>query len=1132
MMWLDQYFTKHQDVIAFLNQEKKAAHLNVMQESLLYLGAIVNKKGPLFIVKENEHQANELAQTLQDLDASLRILKYSHEESLRVEAIAESDILRLERVNAIYKILQNDYDICITHAVASIRKISRRDVLKHATLSIKIGQNLEMETLERLLIKRGYTRVKYVERPFTFAMRGGICDVFSPQDDAPIRIEFFDVEIDSLRYFDISTQRSLKSVDEASILFGNDIILEEDEIADLKSQLYRDLEHENDVLQNEIKTQLDLLENFQYEASMYPLLATWKTYETIYDYLEEATLVFSPIEAIERSLIANYEETVEFIQERYTNDLLLNHFNVYSDKNPIQNYSGIHTYEFQNESELHLSWHPANIVSNNIEDTLKWLKKEAVDHRVILVLNEEKIETMIDLFLKQRIPYEIFSNQEKNGIYISQGNYKSGFTLEDIKTTVFTQRELYRHEARRYRFDNKFMQAEVLHDFQDLELLDYVVHRQYGIGRYHGITTKEINGILKDFMRIEYRDGDELFVPLEQFSLVRKYISSEAIAIKLSKLGSSAWKKNQERLKENVNNVAERLIELYKERMKAKGHAFSKDTPLQLQFEQEFMHALTRDQEVAIEEIKHDMESEQPMDRLLCGDVGFGKTEVSIRAAFKAVVDSKQVVFLCPTTILSAQHYRTFKARFENYPVTIEVLNRFVSPQKQKDIIKRFKEGKVDVLIGTHRVLSKDVKPHDLGLLIIDEEQRFGVEHKERIKEIRVNVDVLSLSATPIPRTLQMSLVGLRSLSQLNTPPSNRLPVMTYVIEKNEQTLFDIIRKELNRDGQAFYLYNDVQRIYGVATSIQMYVDQANVGVVHGQMDRYEIEDVMFRFIQKEINVLVCTTIIETGIDIPNANTIIVDNAHRFGLSQLYQIKGRVGRSDRLAYAYFVVPQKKNLTEIAQKRLQAIKEFTQLGSGYKIAMRDLTIRGAGEILGGNQSGFIDTVGIDLYVELLKDAIDQRKGIKQETETKQPMNLQIEGFLPNAFTQDDGEKLEIYQDINRIETLQELKQFYASIEDRYGKLPNTVMMLLEKKRLEIFLSDGRIKSFKEMNQRIEVVFTEEYSHNVDGIDLFELVSKRSYDIKVKYLKQTIILTIPKYETWVEDLIYILEHVKEK
>ncbi len=1136
MNWLSKYLEKSNIVNAFLEDSATFSHLSLFQETLLICGSVQKRKEPLFVVKENEFQAMQLVDSLQRLQPDLRVVYYNQEESLRVETIVQSEVMQSNRIDALYRILSGNFDVCITHAIASVRKISSPQTLKDSIITVHIGDDVDINDLLMKLHFMGYRREKYVEKPFTYAMRGGILDIYSIQMEKPLRIEFFDTEVESLRYFDIDSQRSEKTVDEATIVFATEVILSDDNIQDIIKPIDHALKHASEPLRDSLEIKKDQLLNGMYDASLYPLLSFWNESSTIFDFIGQEIILVSTENGIHRTLDQNEQDVLEFQEEMIMSDTMIPFHEIYHDFNQcIQGKTTRFIQEFQGSKDIYLPWHQANIVSESLSDTLQWLKKEAISNRVIIALDDQNMESFINELLNNSMNYSILSDFPKDhGIYLDYSEIEQGFILDDVDVQVYTAFELYHFKRRKFRYDDKFAKAEHLNQLQDLDTSDYVVHRQYGIGKYMGIATKEIEGIEKDFMRIQYRDNDELFVPLEQFNLVRKYMSSEAMAVRLSKLGSSVWQKSKERVEADIAMVADKLIQLYSSRMDTKGFAYQKDTEYQIEFEKSFPYDLTPDQVQAVKEIKADMESDEPMDRLLIGDVGFGKTEVAIRAAFKAFVDHKQVVFLCPTTILSAQHMRTFKERFENYPIVVEVLNRFVSDTQQKDIIKRVKEGKVDVLIGTHRVLSRDVKFKDLGLLIIDEEQRFGVEHKERIKELKVSVDVLSLSATPIPRTLQMSLIGLRSLSQLNTAPSNRLPVMTYVIEKNEKTIHDIIAKEINRGGQVFYLFNNVEQIYNVANHISRGNVNASVAVVHGQMDRTEIEDVMVRFIAKEYNVLVCTTIIETGIDIPNANTILVDNAQRFGLSQLYQIKGRVGRSDRLAYAYFMIPSSKNLTEVAQKRLQAIKEFTQLGSGYKIAMRDLTIRGAGELLGGNQSGFIDTVGIDLYVELLKEAIDKRKGLKVEdsSQTESSVSVNVSGYLPENFVEDDTEKLEIYQFINNINTVHDLQLFYESMTDRYGSLPQAVQMLLEKKRLEIFLADDRIDSFKERVNRVELVFTQEYSDIIDGVALFETVSQRSVDIVIKYINRKITLHVPIYKEWTEDLIYILDNVKEK
>lgn len=1136
MNWITEYLKKHKLTKLYSQGKQSFSHLSVTQEAMLAIGASYQTDKVITIIKESEYQAQTLFSEIVAIDPSAKVVYYNQEESLRVEAITESDVMKATRIDALYKIVSGQAKIVITHAIASVRKLSKPEVLRNSIFDISVGDELELQDLARRLVSMGYTRSKYVDQPFTFAIRGGVCDVYSIQTESPVRIEFFDTEVDSIRRFNIEDQRSIESLNTLTIVFSSEVILSEEEIESIYATLEQRIKKESDeTLVNNMEMKLELLKLGNYDASLYPLLGEWSNYATLYDYVKDGLINMSPIEGIRRTIRQNIDDVSDFFEEQYTMGEMLPMTHTYESFEVIEReFVHIDHHEYQSSEDIYLPWHKANVIADAMQDILVWLRKEAITQSIIIALDEASMERFTDTLIKSGIDYMMLTEiPKKPGIYLDYSDIRRGFLLEDINVSVYTYEELYQNKLKKYRYDNKFLQAESLTQLNDLDNADYVVHRQYGIGRYMGITTKEIDGIHKDFMRIQYRDGDELFVPLEQFSLVRKYLSSEAVAVRLSKLGTNAWQKSKDKVREDVALVADKLVNLYSDRMKQVGFAYQEDTQYQKDFEAEFEYPLTPDQEEAVRDIKKDMETALPMDRLLIGDVGFGKTEVAIRAAFKAFVDKKQVVFLCPTTILSAQHGRTFKQRFENYPITVEVLNRFVSDKEQRDIIKRVKEGKVDILIGTHRVLSQDIKFNDLGLLVIDEEQRFGVEHKERIKEMKLAVDVLSLSATPIPRTLQMSLIGLRSLSQLNTPPSNRLPVMNYVIEKNDKTIFDIIGKEIARDGQTFYLFNNVEQIHGVASKISIHIPDARVAVVHGQMDRREIEDVMVAFVAKEYNVLVCTTIIETGIDIPNANTILVDNAHRFGLSQLYQIKGRVGRSSRLAYAYFMIPDKKNITEVAQKRLQAIKEFTQLGSGYKIAMRDLTIRGAGELLGGNQSGFIDTVGIDLYVQLLKEAIEKRQGIAVEVpEEKATFNLKVDGYIPENFANDDAQKLEIYQEINDIKSLSELRSYTQSLQDRYGSLPSAITMLLEKVRLELFLADSRIHSFKERVNRIDLSFTEEFSQNVDGVHLFELISHKSTEIKIKYVDGRISITLPLYTEWSQDLIYILENVKEK
>ena len=760
-----------------------------------------------------------------------------------------------------------------------------------------------------------------------------------------------------------------------------------------------------------------------------------------------------------------------------------------------------------------MTYFPLLPLDKVVEEIVRLAKR----NKIVLSINNAQKELLENAFSEEYVEFtdvELFE----------------GFNYEDI--IVLTAKELFGVKIVKGRYENKFKEAIVLESYTDLKIGDYVVHNQHGIGKYEGIVTKEIQNKHRDYLQIRYRDDDLLLVPLEQFKMVRKFLAAEGVGVRLSKLGSKSWQRSKNKIQAEVDDIAERLVELYSAREENIGFAFSKDDEHTRKFEANFPYQLTEDQKKAIAEIKYDMEQPRPMDRLLCGDVGFGKTEVAMVAAFKAVKDLKQVAYLCPTTILSLQHYNTFVDRFRGFPVKIRLLNRYVVFSQQKQIIKELKEGKIDILIGTHRIISNDVKFADLGLLIIDEEQRFGVQAKEKIKEYKKSIDVLSLSATPIPRTLQMSLVGVMSLSQLDTAPQDRMPIQTYVVEKNDSLIREVISRELARNGQVFYLYNNVSNIYNVARKISTMVPNATVAVGHGKMNREEIEDVMYRFINKELKILICTTIIETGIDIPNVNTIIIEDADRFGLAQLYQIRGRVGRSNKVAYAYLMYHGNKQLSETATRRLQAIKEFTELGSGYKIAMRDLTIRGAGDLLGERQAGFINTIGMSLYLEMLNKAINKQKGIvEEEIEESRNRVSEIDGYIPGQFVNEDLEKIEIYQKLALIKNKKELVNYQKELTDYYGKLPTMINNLFEKKRLELMLNTNRIASYEEYEKENRIVLTAEYSSTIDGVKFFERISKISNEIDLEYKRNQIILIFEKKKNYINRIAEALEVIND-
>ena len=1116
---------------------------SLTEEALILAASYAQNPRPMLIVKNNLYTAQRLAEKLKSLLSPQVCALFSVEESLRVEAIAASPEAMAEKVETLNRLLNEDQLICVTHASALVRYLPSPAQFKLCTIVLKTGMDVSMNELKRTLIAAGYQQTARVDQPLCFASRGGIIDIYSINRETPVRIEFFDTEIDSIRTFDIATQRTLEVKAETEIVPASDLLLDDDQITLIQERVRRHLESlksrythgEYEQIEGIIDLDMETMRAHLRESRLYPYLSYLDDNSSLIDYCPKAQVFLSHPDQIKTHLHQLSEETTAYIQEMTQELKMLPRFTVQHELNTVL--AGRKITEIDSFDSLrkvpHAMIREVALPNETLAMKLEIALKEGRGRQLYFFLQEHELKEVVPILKGKEIPFLIddFKPRDEGLVLIHQA-LDEGFEALKENFVVYTSHELFKKKTKLGRYASKFKEAEALNSYQELQPGDFIVHSQHGVGQYLGIVTREFNGVHKDFLRVVYKGNDELLVPLEQFRLVRKFVSREGVVPKLNKLGSHDWEKTKQRLKDNVNEIADRLVKLYSQREENIGYAYGPDTPLQQEFEDDFDYDLTPDQALAVQEIKKDMMQPKPMDRLLCGDVGFGKTEVALRAAFKAITEGKQVAFLCPTTILSLQHTATAMKRFENFPIRIEVLNRFVVESKQKEILRELKEGKVDMIIGTHRILSKDVQFHDLGLLVIDEEQRFGVEHKEKIKEMKESIDVLSLSATPIPRTLQMSLIGIRSLSQLETPPSNRMPVQTYVIEKNRSLVKEVIERELARQGQVFYLFNNIQEIYNVARQIKQDVPEAEIAVAHGKMSRDEIEEVMMQFTDNEVNVLICTTIIETGIDIPNANTILIENADTFGLAQLYQIKGRVGRSDRIAYAYLMVRPRKQVNEIAQKRLQAIKEFTELGSGYKIAMRDLTIRGAGDLLGPSQSGFIDTVGIDMYIEMLQEAIAEKKG-EVKPEVKEPVRaqVQVDGYIPKQFAPLDFEKISLYQRIDATADEAQLMALKEETQDYFGKMPKSVGLLFEKKRLDILLNEPRIDSFRDVKNQMEIVFSKAFSDHIDGVKLFETFTTISKDIQLRYVQGKIIVRLPKKGNELALAIEVLDQSKK-
>lgn len=1137
-MILDELY-QNEAVQSILKGESVLGNLSLSEEALLIASAYKKQSRSMFIIKNNMYTAQKLYERMVSLLPNDVVL-FTLEESLRVEAIASSPESKANQIEVMGKLLEDRPYICIMNVAGAIRfQPSKEQFISH-TISLKVDDEISYDDVKKLLFEAGYTHVSRVDQPLCYAARGGIIDVYSMNYDHPIRIEFFDNIIDSIRLFDISTQRTIQVIQNVQILPATDLLFTQEEITEIQDGVRKEFESSKakidasyiQQLESRLEEDMDALLSYIPESRLYRYYAFLKHHHTILEYVENALVFISSDEEVKESVKRIQEETIAYFQELFEEGQGLCKFHVFADMMQACVSHKVIVFKMfvDHKKPITSQIMSMSLGDISLERTMKEIVSSAQTRKVLLCLEESELTQVEKLMRQEQIYYRKVEKDDalQVGIQVCVHKMIEGFTCLKENIAVYTSKELFHKSQKTGKYNNKFKEAAILQNYQELEVGDYVIHQQHGVGRYMGIHTKNIDGLHKDFLHIIYKGDAELFVPLEHFQLIRKFISKEGAAPKLNKLGGNEWEKTKRKVSERIAELADRLLQLYANRDECIGYAYGPDTTMQEEFENDFPYTLTPDQAKAVREIKRDMESSKPMDRLLCGDVGFGKTEVAARAAFKAAVEQKQVAFLCPTTILAIQHHKTFLKRFQNFPVNIKVINRFVTRQEQKQILKDLQEGNIDILIGTHRLLSKDIVFKDLGLLIIDEEQRFGVEHKERIKEYKNSVDVLSLSATPIPRTLQMSLIGIRSLSQLDTPPSNRMPVQTYVIEKNFSLIKEVIQRELARGGQVFYLYNNVKEIFNVARKLKEALPDIEIGVAHGKMTKEEIEDVMLQFTENKYQILVCTTIIETGIDIPNANTILIDEADHFGLSQLYQIKGRVGRSDRLAYAYLMYSPQKQLSEIAMKRLKSIKEFTQLGSGYKIAMRDLTIRGAGDMLGPQQAGFIDTVGIDMYIEMLNSAIMEKKGMKKEEKpVMKKANVKLDAYIPAEFATEDYEKITLYQRIEKVNTKQELRNIMDEIQDNYGRLPKSVQMLFEKKRLDILINEPYVENFVEQAKKIDITFTEGWSSQIDGVKFFEQMTTISRDIQIRYMNKKISLFFPKRKDWLLIVIEILE-----
>ncbi|WP_282938186.1 transcription-repair coupling factor [Paenibacillus sp. RC67] len=1069
---------------------------------------------PLFIVTHNMFSAQKIFEDLVECLPSDKVLLFPAQELLAAEMAVASPEMLAQRIDALTRLSAGFRGVVVVPYAGMRRVLPHKETFAEAKIPIQVGQNLELDSFIAEMVHLGYDRVERVENKGEMSVRGGIIDFYPLSAVHPFRVELFDVEVDSIRTFDIADQRSIDKLNELVITPCREIIAEGKRLQIAAQQAYELLQAQlekmadrnaKDRLLEGVGHDIEQMREGQYFPGLFKYISLlFPERQTLLDYMpmDSVLLIDEPARLLETAKQLERDEaewmTMALQDGKSIPALILSKpYETLLHRKP---YPMLYMSLFLRQVP---QTQPQNIVNfmcrvmQNFHGQMNVLKSEMDRWKksgvkvLILANGEERVERVRRVLADYHIDEPIILN----------GNLQTGFELPNIHLVVITEGEMFTQKQRKARkVEKKMANAERIKSYQELKVGDYVVHVNHGIGKFVGIGTLEVGGIHKDYLHILYAGGDKLSVPIDQIDHIQKYVGSEEKEPKVYKLGGADWNRVKSKARSSVQDIADDLIKLYAERQSTTGYGFNPDTTYQQEFEGMFPYEETSDQLRAIGEIKEDMEKSRPMDRLLCGDVGYGKTEVAIRAAFKAAIDGKQVAVLVPTTILAQQHYETFRERFSGYPFNIQVLSRFRSKKEQSDTMKGVKAGTVDVVIGTHRLLSADVKFKDLGLLIVDEEQRFGVSHKEKLKRLKSNVDVLTLTATPIPRTLHMSMLGVRDLSVIETPPENRFPVQTYVVEHSNALIREAVERELAREGQVYYLYNRVQGINQMAEQISMLVPDARVTVAHGQMSEQELEKTILDFLDGEYDVLVSTSIIETGVDIPNVNTLIVHDADKMGLSQLYQLRGRVGRSNRIAYAYFTYQRDKVLTEVAEKRLQAIKEFTELGSGFKIAMRDLAIRGAGNLLGAEQHGFIASVGFDLYSQMLAEEIAKRKHeiTGEEPEVQKPwttqLDIQLDAYIPGDYIYDSVQKIEIYKKVAAVKTLEEAAELHDELVDRFGDLPEAVLNLLAVARLKVYGSMYAIETISQKGVDYDIKIHADQTGDLDGQKLLAVTSE--------------------------------------
>ena len=1124
-----------------------------------HIAMIAKEKNlPTIVFSPNLHRANLLHHDLREFYPDEDIYIYNVNDMIHAQLSVASPEEQAERIETLEFLLTNKPGIIIIPVAGARRLLPPKEEYQKAHMTLKLENDIELDHLIQQLVNMGYVREQIVAKPGEFSMRGGIIDIYPLTEKYPVRVELFDVEIDSIRSFDADTQRSLTQLEEVVIPPVTEAILPNAFREGATERLKKAYEKTNGKLEDEVdkenlaKNLMPVIEALEtgswHEDFTYYVDLFFEKAATVLDYIpEESILLFDEYPRVLENNQKLQEEEIEWLSNQLQHQKMLmdqslsQDFmeNLYTLKQPriyfslfqkgmgSTRFTSIHTFHYR---EMQKFFNQMPMIQAEVQG---WQKKGATV--IVMAENQERAEQIQTIFKDFKIEATLEDRADviqEGKVQIVPYTVQTGFELIEEKLAVLTEKEMFNRAPKKKRRQLNISNAERIKNYSELNPGDYVVHINHGIGKYIGMETLEIKGIHQDYLSVQYQKNDRVLIPVTQLNLLQKYVSAEGKEPRIHKLGGSTWAKTKTRVLKQVEDIADQLIELYAERESHKGFAFSRNTSYYQEFEDAFPYVPTADQERSIKEVSADMEKEKPMDRLVVGDVGYGKTEVAMRAAFKAVHDGKQVAFLVPTTVLAQQHYESFIERFVDFPVEIEMLSRFRTA-KQADAIKtKLRKGQIDIVIGTHSLLSKDVVFQDLGLLVVDEEQRFGVKHKERIKSIKKDVDVLTLTATPIPRTLHMSLVGARDLSVIETPPANRYPVQTYVLEMNALVIREAIEREMARGGQVFFLHNRIDSIEKRVADIQNLVPDARVTYIHGRLNQTQIENVLYAFLQGEYDVLVTTTIIETGVDMPNVNTLLVEDSDRMGLSQLYQLRGRVGRSNRVAYAYFMYEQNKILREESEKRLQAIKDFTELGSGFKIAMRDLSIRGAGNLLGQQQSGFIDSVGFDLYTQMLQDAIARKQGSDVEERTSVEIDVEVDAYLPSSYVGDERQKIELYKRIRSISGEEEFVELQDEFIDRFGDFPQEVDDLLVIGLIKYFSERILLETIKQVKNRVDITFSEQGTRAFPVQEIFRALDGLPIQVDIQPEdKLGVTFHLPKGINNYEWLQHILKFVRK-